>query len=134
NRTAKFDLTLFMWQGPEGLAGSLEYATDLFDPATIDRLLGHFQTLLEGIAADPQQPAAALPLTTAAERRQLLLAWNTTRGQGSGVRGQRSDSRCIHEQFAAQAARRPDAVAVVFDRGQGSGVRGQEDTETRRHG
>ena len=56
----------------------MEYNTDLFDAATITRLLGHFQTLLEGIVADPEQRLSALPLLTAAERQQLLVEWNDT--------------------------------------------------------
>ena len=56
-----------------GLAGVLEYNTDLFDAATIARMAGHFQTLMEGIAADPDQRVSELPLLTDAEQHQLLV-------------------------------------------------------------
>ena len=76
--TAKFDLTLTMAEETDGLRATVEDNTDLFDAATITRLLGHFQTMLEGIAADPEQRLSALPLMTAAERQQLLVEWNDT--------------------------------------------------------
>ena len=76
--TAKFDLTLTLVEGTDGLRATVEYNTDLFDAATITRLLGHFQTLLEGIVADPEQRLSALPLLSAAERQQLLVEWNDT--------------------------------------------------------
>jgi hypothetical protein len=74
--TAKFDLTLSLSETAEGLHVTAEYRTDLFDVATIDRMLGHFRTLLEGIVADPDQTIATLPMLTEAERRQLLGSWS----------------------------------------------------------
>src|SRR5581483_7203341 len=71
--TAKFDLTLVLTETPSGLHGELEYSTDLFDGATTARMVGHFQTLLEGIAADPDRRLSELPLLTEGERQQLLL-------------------------------------------------------------
>ena len=56
SRTSKFDLTLFATEGPEGLRLTMEYSTDLFDPARVDRMLGHYRALLEEIVADPDQP------------------------------------------------------------------------------
>jgi amino acid adenylation domain-containing protein len=125
--TARLDLGLSINETQDGLIGLWEYSTDLFDDATIGRMQGHFQTLLAGIAADPDLRLADLPLLTEAERRQLLVEWNATRGafrrQASGVRRDIADSRllapdswCIHHLFEAQVACRPDAVAVVFDR------------------
>src|SRR5947199_4739406 len=102
----------------------MDYNTDLFDASTIGRMLGHFQRVLEGVAADPDRRLADLPLLTEAERYQLLVEWNATgdREQGTGGRSESSDSwllapdsSCIHELFAAQAARVPDAIAVVFE-------------------
>jgi hypothetical protein len=98
--TAKFDLLLTLTEDGEGARGWLEYSTDLFDAPTITRLIGHFQALLAGIVAAPDQPLADLPLLTAGERRQLLHEWNDTYagvrgqgpevgGQGPGVRGRR---------------------------------------------
>ena len=77
--TAKFDLMLYMWQRADGLRAVLEYNIDLFDAGTITRMLGHFQTLLEGIALDPDRRlSAAAPPTRQEERHQLLVEWNAT--------------------------------------------------------
>ena len=67
-----------MRESAAGLHAALEYSTDLFDAATIARLAGHFQVLLEAIVADPAQRIGELPLLTEAERHQLLVAWNDT--------------------------------------------------------
>src|SRR6202008_452397 len=78
NGTAKFDLMLTMREEAKGLKGSLEYSTDLFDAATIDRMMRHFERLLQGIAADPNQRISELPILTEAEKHQLLVEWNNT--------------------------------------------------------
>jgi amino acid adenylation domain-containing protein len=109
NETAKFDLTLLMHETPRGLAGVLNYAADLFDGATAARLLGHFENLLRGVARDHNRKLSALPLLTDAERRQLLEDFNDTRRDYPSA-------RCIHELFEAQAARTPDATALVHER------------------
>jgi len=70
--TAKFDLSIELDDRPEGLIGRFEYSTDLFDEATIARMAGHWQMLLEGIVADPGQRLSELPLLTEAERHQLV--------------------------------------------------------------
>jgi amino acid adenylation domain-containing protein len=106
--TAKFDLTASVREGPEGLRVTLEYNTDLFEAATIRRMLGHFEMLLGGIAADPGQPLSRLPLLTEAERHQLVVEWNRTQVTFP-------QSRCIPELFAAQVTRTPAAVAVTFE-------------------
>jgi len=74
--TSKFDLTLFVEEYEGGLMATIEYSTDLFDAATIDRMLGHFQTLLAGIAAEPDRPIGSLPMLTEAERNRLLGGWD----------------------------------------------------------
>lgn len=104
---AKFDLTLFLEDTKQGLIGALEYNTDLFDTGTITRMLGHFQTLLEGIAAAPDQCLNDLPLLTA-EQHQLMVEWNDTTIDYP-------QDRCIHELFEAQVEQTPDAVALVFE-------------------
>src|SRR4029450_11580295 len=76
--TAKFDLTLNLVERADGLGGSLEYNTDLFDRATIDRLLGLFQSLLAQAAAEPGTIVADLPLLSAAECHQLGAEWSDT--------------------------------------------------------
>ncbi|MCC5641838.1 amino acid adenylation domain-containing protein [Nostoc sp. CHAB 5824] len=105
--TAKLDLTLVMRDTGKGLRASFEYNTDLFDEATIARMLGHFQTLLESILANPEQRISELPLLTLAERQQLLVEWNNT--QTDYPR-----QACIHQLFEAQVESTPNAVAVVF--------------------
>jgi len=106
--TAKFDLLLGMINLPEGLAGSFEYSTDLFDPATIKRMAGHFEQLLQGLVANPEQRFADLPLLPEPERRQLLVEWNATQQEYPR-------EKCFHHLFEAQAGQTPDAVAVVFE-------------------
>ncbi len=102
--TAKFDLTLALAEVGGGLVGSFEYSTDLFDAATIDRMAGHFRTLLEGVVADPEARLSALPLLTEAERGPLV---------GELARGPIVEvgPACLPALFEAQAARTPDAVA-----------------------
>ncbi|MGK7876653.1 MAG: amino acid adenylation domain-containing protein [Xenococcaceae cyanobacterium] len=108
NIPTQFDLTLSMEQTDSGLAGSWEYATDLFAGETIARMTGHFQTLLEGIVANPDQKVGQLPLLTPAESHQLLVEWNDTEREYP-------KDKCIHQLFEERVERTPDAVAVVFE-------------------
>ncbi|MFZ5918978.1 MAG: amino acid adenylation domain-containing protein [Chloroflexota bacterium] len=105
---ATFDLTLSVTDGPEGLGGYFEYNTDLFDRSTIERLAGHLNTLLQGIVAEPDRSVTLLPLLTAAEQQQSLVAWNDTQIDFP-------DTLCAHQLFEAQVARQPDAVALTFE-------------------
>jgi len=105
--TAVFDVTFHLWEGPEGLSGQFEYSTDLFEAATIARLARHFQTLLEGVVANPDQRLSELPLLTQRERQRLLLEWNATRVDYP-------EQAPVHQLFELQAQRRPEAVALVF--------------------
>jgi amino acid adenylation domain-containing protein/non-ribosomal peptide synthase protein (TIGR01720 family) len=106
--TAKFDLTLGMGEGRRGLGGALEYATDLFDAATAERMMAGFQAVLAGIVARPDAPVGALPILPEAERLRLVTAWNDTAFP-------HPEERLIHEIFAAQAAATPEAVAVSIE-------------------
>ncbi len=106
--TAKFDLTLGMEETEQGLRAYWEYNSDLFESATIARMAGHFQTLLEAIAANPEQAVHALPLLTEPERQQVLVQWNATQSEYPS-------NTPIHQLFEAQAACTPDAVAIVFE-------------------
>ncbi|MEH2068927.1 MAG: amino acid adenylation domain-containing protein [Nostoc sp.] len=108
SKTAKFDLNLSMQNTPTGLVGVWEYNTDLFNASTIERMTGHFVTLLEGIITNPQQQISQLPLLTAVEQRQLLVEWNNTQVDYP-------IDKCIHQLFEEQVQRTPDAVAVVFE-------------------
>ncbi len=105
--TAKFDLTLSLEDTEQGLSGSLEYNTDLFDAATIARMCGHLQTLLLAIVTNPNHRLSELPLLSAAEQ-QLLQKWNDTRIE-------HLELVCIHQQIEAVALQTPDAVAVVCE-------------------
>ncbi|MDF5729623.1 MAG: amino acid adenylation domain-containing protein [Rhizonema sp. PD38] len=106
--TAKFDLTLCMVEKEQQLLGILVYNTDLFDAATIHRMLGHFQTLLSSIVANPDQQISKLSIISEEERHQLLIEWNKTQVDYP-------QNQCIHELFEAQVKRSPDAIAVVFE-------------------
>ncbi|HZI05482.1 MAG TPA: amino acid adenylation domain-containing protein, partial [Archangium sp.] len=110
-QTAKFDLTLSLSETPEGFLGSLQYNTDLFEAGTADRLLGHLQVLLQAATSNPELSLSALPLLTEAERQQVLVAWNDTQAE-------RPWAGCLHELIEAQAARTPQALAVVYEDGQ----------------
>jgi amino acid adenylation domain-containing protein len=106
--TAKFDVSLSMEEMGDRLLARLRYNCDLFDAGTMERMLGHYRTLLEGIVADADERVRKLPLLTEAERRQMVVEWNDT--------GKRERSeRCVHEIFEEQAKRTPDAVAVVCE-------------------
>ena len=76
--TAKFDLTLNMSERPDGIEGSIEYNTDLFDAATIERFVERFLNLCSSIVAEPNTPIGLLPLLSETERKQLLQTWNAT--------------------------------------------------------
>ena len=107
SQTAKFDLWLSMRETEAGLQTEIEYNTDLFDVATIERMAGHLQTLLESIADDADQPINHLPLLTEREREQIH-SWNDTAKDFDS-------NACLHELFEAQVARTPEAIAVVFE-------------------
>ena len=107
NATSKFDLTLLQAEEKWGrLISAMEYNTDLFDAATISRMIEHYQMLLKGIVEHPEQPIAWLLLLTAKERKRVVEDWNLTENQGLL-------DKCLHELFEEQVARTPRAVAVV---------------------
>ncbi len=102
--TSKWDLTLFVVEG-DRFQCSLEFATDLFDVTTIERLASHLTTLLEGIVADPDCQIGDLSLLSAMEYEQLIVSWNETKTD-------HSRQHCMHELLAEQAARTPNAIAL----------------------
>ncbi len=107
HRTTHFDLSLSLSEAGGGIVGTLEYSTDLFDAATIGRMIGHFETLLAAIAVDHALPVSALPLLTEAERQQLQ-SWNATTVAYP-------PDLLLHQLVAAQVARTPDAIALAFE-------------------
>lgn len=105
--TSKVDLGLFTTdQGAGGMRVDLVFATDLFDTATAERMLGHFLHLVTGVVADPHAPVDTLDLLPADESRTILRDWNATEAAYP-------TDRCLHELFEEQVARTPDATAVV---------------------
>ena len=102
--TAKFDLDLELDDRPEGLMGRFVYNTDLFDAATMARMAGHFETMLQAIVADPEQKISNLPMLTEAEKQQFA-AWNRTETEFPR-------DLCVHQLVEAQAAKTPNAIAV----------------------
>src|SRR5690349_17426820 len=107
SQTTRFDLELHVYERENHLRGSLIYSADLFDESTIARMAGHFQRLLEAIVADPDQCLSRLQLLTARERDQLILEWNQTLRD--------YPKACLHELFAAQVRRTPEAIAVRYE-------------------
>ncbi|MGZ3458805.1 MAG: amino acid adenylation domain-containing protein, partial [Archangium sp.] len=105
---AKFDLTLFVRDTPKGWMCIWEYDTDLYDEATVARMSGHYVRLLEGALAHPEQRLSELELLGEAERRQVLVEWNSRRADYPR-------DTCAHHLIEAQAARTPDAMAVAFE-------------------
>ena len=104
-RGTDFDLDVMVMEVQGLLQVCWQYNTDLFNAATISRMTRHFQTLLEGIVANPEQLLSELPLLTEAERHQLTLEWNNTQTDYP-------NNKCIHQLFEEQVQRTPDAIAV----------------------
>ena len=105
---AKFDLTLSLGEAGEEILGRLEYATALFEHETAERWLGYLRRVLEAMAADETQAVERIALLSEAERERVVYEWNATDAEYPS-------DKCIHELFEEQAARTPDAVAVVFE-------------------
>jgi len=107
-RALHFDLFFNFVDGPRGLCVECNYNTDLFDAATIERWLRHYQTLLESIAVNPAETLGKLPILTEAERKELTVGWNQ-----AGVEFPKQQT--LHEWFERQAEKTPDACAVTFE-------------------
>ncbi|NEP59017.1 MAG: amino acid adenylation domain-containing protein [Symploca sp. SIO2G7] len=105
---AKFDLTLSMTETEEGLVGAWEYNTDLFKGETIERMVTHFQNLLEAVVENPSENVGSLGLLSESERHQLLVEWNDTATEYPS-------DKCIHFLFEEQVEKTPNAIAVVFE-------------------
>lgn len=106
--TAKFDISLYVIGDEHEAFLEIEYNRDLFEEATIKRMLGHFVTILEAVTTNPDQPLSALPLLTPTELHQVLIEWNATQAP-------LPQEMRIHRLFEAQAARTPDTIALVYD-------------------
>ena len=104
----KFDLTVFLIEDEAGLQLRFEYNTDLFDSQTVARMFDHFETLLEGIVANPGERLSALPLLKDSEREALLSGWNTAKTDNY-------HGSSIPDLIQEQANRSPQATAAVFE-------------------
>ena len=102
------DIVLAAFEEAGAFRVSCEYDADLFEAASIQRMLGHFHLLLRGVVATPEHSIARLPLVTEAERHQLLGEWNETQTLSL-------PDTCIHQLFEEQVERTPDAVAVICE-------------------
>lgn len=107
NGAAKCDFYLSVIHRESGPMLRADYDSDLFEPATVERMLRHYRALLESFIANPATRIGDAPLLSAAEKHQLLVGWNDTK---TGY----PSEQCIHRLFEAQVDKNPDAVAVVF--------------------
>ncbi|MGI2902642.1 non-ribosomal peptide synthetase [Tolypothrix sp. VBCCA 56010] len=96
------------WEHSEGIRGVIVYSTDLFESATITRMLEDFKTLLSGIVANPNQRIAHLPLLNAQKLHQVLVEWNNTQVDYP-------QDKCIHQLFENQVKQHPDSIAIIFE-------------------
>ncbi|MBB5061662.1 hypothetical protein HDF16_006398, partial [Granulicella aggregans] len=106
NTTSKFDLSLYLHESEGMISGGIEYATALFDPATIDRYASYFQELLQAVITDDTQPVDRLAILPATERQQVLYEWNDTATEFPAA-------TCIQELFEEQVELSPQATALV---------------------
>jgi len=106
--TNSCDLALVAVACAENFSLSCHYDAELFEPATIARLLGHYQSVLSAAVSHPEMATSVLPLLTDAERHQLVVDWNATQTTYP-------PDQCVHQLFEAQVARTPDAIAVVYE-------------------
>ena len=104
----QFDLNLEMTEGNYEVAGILKYNVDLFNNETIERMVAHFQNLLEAIVENPQESVGSFNLLCEWERHQLLVEWNDTATEYP-------QDKCIHKLFEEQVEKTPNAIAVVFE-------------------
>ncbi len=106
--SAQFSLALHMLETGSGLSGLFEYSTDLFDAGTVERMAGHFGTLLAAAVADPDRPVSELRMLTPEEERTILVEWNRTAGDYA-------TDTTLAALVEAQADRTPDAAAIVSE-------------------
>ncbi|HEU4452803.1 MAG TPA: amino acid adenylation domain-containing protein, partial [Longimicrobium sp.] len=108
---APFDLALTLWERGGRIAGSMEYATALFDRDTVERHLAYLRRVLAGMVADERRSVARLELMSPAERARVVEGWNATELPSP-------DGGCVHELFEERARETPGAAAVVFEGGE----------------
>ncbi|QIS14174.1 non-ribosomal peptide synthetase [Nocardia arthritidis] len=106
---AQFDLTLSLAESADGMHGSWEYSTDLFDRSTVRRFTDRFTVLLDELLEAPERPIGAVPILPTAEYRRVVEDWNDTAGP-------LPTDIALHDGFRAMAAARPQAEAIIDDR------------------
>jgi hypothetical protein len=106
--TAQFDLSVSIVEELDGLMANFAYNVDLFDAATIERIVGHYRALLKSIASNPDERVSFLPLLTNAERHQMLVEWNDTQADYP-------EDLCVHQLFETRVEQAPSSVAVVLE-------------------
>jgi amino acid adenylation domain-containing protein len=105
NRASKFDITLYLMDTEDGLKGTFEYNTSLFDHATIARMSGHYETILTAVVADPELRLSEVPVLTPVEQNQLVREWNATERDFP-------TETPVHALFERQAELTPHSPAV----------------------
>src|SRR5215217_1989723 len=108
NNTAKFDLTFDLAETVNGIEGSIEYNSDLFDHTTIERMAEHFENLLAACTSQPDTPLSQLSFLGSNEREQLLLKWSYGSTEDVVV------DTCVHRLIEEQIEKTPDALALEF--------------------
>ncbi|HEY6807137.1 MAG TPA: amino acid adenylation domain-containing protein [Pyrinomonadaceae bacterium] len=108
DQTAKFDLTMNVFEGEDSLTADLNYSTELFEPETIKRMLRHFEQLLSDIVVHPEQRVGSLTLLANAELEDVVIRWNQTQANYP-------EQFTLHQLFEQQVERTPDAVAIISE-------------------
>jgi amino acid adenylation domain-containing protein len=106
--SVKFDMVLSVAGSGECLLAMIEYSTDLFERASITRMLGHLRALIDGMCSQPDAKVSELPILASTERQQLLIDWQDTKARYSL-------DLCMHEMVVRQVEQTPDAIAVSFE-------------------
>ncbi|HEY0512066.1 MAG TPA: amino acid adenylation domain-containing protein [Thermoanaerobaculia bacterium] len=107
SRTSKMELSVYLVDAPTGVEGFLEYNTDLFERATMERLLDHYQRVIGTVIEDPEVPLSELSLLSEEERRQVLVDWNATQAAFPPT--------TLHGWIEERVRQAPEAVAVEFE-------------------
>ncbi len=108
SHTTKLDINLSLFESKNGLQGYLEYATDLFEEARMQRMVGHYVTLLKNMCVDKDIAYEMIDYMTEQERQELVFSFNNTEVDYPA-------KQCIHQLFEEQVAITPDSIALVFE-------------------
>ena len=102
----EFELSLYMWEEKEQICGVFEYSDEIFETATIEHMVGHFENLLTAMTAQPQDPVKNIGILTESEKKRILHEWNDNTIDFP-------KDKCIHDLFDAQTKAVPDATAII---------------------